>query len=218
MTEKKPKEWMKWLSLDEYWYNSNSRNSIKTTPFEVVYGQPAPIHISYTPKDRSMDLVDRTLQAKTIALIKFNLKTAQDWIKSYTDRKRKKKMVKQGNRVVVYGLIQWSNGSEEDATWELLTGIETRDVRSAHLFDVIVIIICGEAPNDGGPGAAPLAGSKGRQPLAGSEGQRPWLFGLGFGIKCDVKNALKNKIPGYLDSVLDSVFDKAAIGMGLKST
>nr|GEX30671.1 endoglucanase 1-like [Tanacetum cinerariifolium] len=32
----------------------------------------------------------------------------------------------------------------------------TMDVRSAHLFDVIVIIIRGEAPNDGGPGAAPL--------------------------------------------------------------
>nr|GEZ09736.1 hypothetical protein [Tanacetum cinerariifolium] len=38
-----------------------------------------------------------------------------------------------------------------------------RDVRSAHLFDVIAIIIRGEAPNDGGPGAAPLvAGSKGQ--------------------------------------------------------
>nr|GFB76037.1 hypothetical protein [Tanacetum cinerariifolium] len=51
---------------------------------------------------------------------------------------------------------------------------QVRDVRSAHLFDVIVIIIRGEAPNDEGPGAAPLvAGSKGRQPLAGSKGQRP---------------------------------------------
>ncbi|GJV00542.1 putative mitochondrial protein [Tanacetum coccineum] len=32
-----------------------------------------------------------------------------------------RKMVKQGNRVVVYGLVQWTNGTEDDATWELLT-------------------------------------------------------------------------------------------------
>nr|GEW77002.1 zinc finger, CCHC-type [Tanacetum cinerariifolium] len=40
-------------------------------------------------------------------------------------------------------------------------------VRSAHLNDVIMIIIQGEASNDRGPGAAPL--------VAGSKGQRPWL-------------------------------------------
>ncbi|GKC12807.1 hypothetical protein Tco_1009589, partial [Tanacetum coccineum] len=35
-----------------------------------------------------------------------------------------RKLAKQGNRVVVYGLIQWSNGTVEDFTWELLTDIE----------------------------------------------------------------------------------------------
>nr|GEV67106.1 reverse transcriptase [Tanacetum cinerariifolium] len=31
-----------------------------------------------------------------------------------------KKMLKKNNAVVVYGLVQWANGSKEDATWELL--------------------------------------------------------------------------------------------------
>ena len=31
-----------------------------------------------------------------------------------------RKMVKKNNAVVVYGLIQWTNGSAEDATWEPL--------------------------------------------------------------------------------------------------
>nr|GEX65237.1 reverse transcriptase [Tanacetum cinerariifolium] len=31
-----------------------------------------------------------------------------------------RKMVKRNNAVVVYGLVQWANGSKEDATWELL--------------------------------------------------------------------------------------------------
>nr|GEY39925.1 hypothetical protein [Tanacetum cinerariifolium] len=138
MTGEKPKEWMKWLSLAEYWYNSSFYNSIKTAPFEVVYGQSAPIHIPYKPKDSTMNLVDRTLHARkqTIALLKFNLKATQDRMKSYADKKKLKrchsegatietlplcdaqgliaasslklldrKMVKQGNRDVVYGLV-----------------------------------------------------------------------------------------------------------------
>ncbi|GKC03247.1 hypothetical protein Tco_0994857 [Tanacetum coccineum] len=36
------------------------------------------------------------------------------------------KMVKHNNRLVVFGLIQWSNGNEEDATWEKLEDIVVR--------------------------------------------------------------------------------------------
>nr|GFA07750.1 reverse transcriptase [Tanacetum cinerariifolium] len=31
-----------------------------------------------------------------------------------------RKMVKRNYAAVVYGLIQWANGSKDDATWELL--------------------------------------------------------------------------------------------------
>ncbi|GKB80595.1 reverse transcriptase [Tanacetum coccineum] len=150
----------------------------------------------------SLDLVDRSLQAKeeTIALLKFNMKTAQDRMKSYADKKRNdreflvgdyvylklqpyrqltmrlnkqhtlsakfygpfkvlekvgkaayklelpptaqvhsvfhvsqlkkchsQELSKQGNIGVVYGLIQWSNGTKEDVTWELLSDLEKRD-------------------------------------------------------------------------------------------
>ncbi|GJX36311.1 retrotransposon-related protein [Tanacetum coccineum] len=37
-----------------------------------------------------------------------------------------RKLEKKGNRAVVYGLIQWSNRTVEDSTWELLTHIEKR--------------------------------------------------------------------------------------------
>ncbi|GKB61312.1 reverse transcriptase [Tanacetum coccineum] len=47
MTREKPKEWMQWLSLAEFWYNTNFHTSINTTPFEVVYGQKPPIHFHY---------------------------------------------------------------------------------------------------------------------------------------------------------------------------
>ncbi|GJW52952.1 putative mitochondrial protein [Tanacetum coccineum] len=47
MTGEKPKEWSKWLSLAEYWYNTNFHTSIQTTPYEAVYGQPLPSPIAY---------------------------------------------------------------------------------------------------------------------------------------------------------------------------
>ena len=37
-----------------------------------------------------------------------------------------KKMVKRRNVAVVYALVQWANGSIEDATWELLEDLLTR--------------------------------------------------------------------------------------------
>ncbi|GJX90688.1 putative mitochondrial protein [Tanacetum coccineum] len=227
MTGEAPKDWVKWVPLAEYWYNTNFHSALNTTPYEVVYGQAPPLHIPYTAKDSSVEDVDRTLQAreKVIQLLKFNLKKAQDRMKSQADKRRSdrsfevndwvylklqpyrqltvrqgrhhklsskffgpfqvlakigkvayklklpesakvhpvfhvsqlkpcysdsasmgsfplcdhegllaatpfklldRRMVKQNNRLVVFGLIQWSNRSEEDATWERLDDLLTR--------------------------------------------------------------------------------------------
>ena len=44
-----PKDWNKWLSLAEYWYNSNYHSSLKKTSFKVVYG--------YDPPQLSFELI-----------------------------------------------------------------------------------------------------------------------------------------------------------------
>nr|GEX61673.1 hypothetical protein [Tanacetum cinerariifolium] len=101
MTGERPKEWMKRLSLAEYWYNTNFHNFIKTTPFEVLYGQTPPIHNPYVAKDSSMELVDRTLKARdqVIAMLKFHLKAAQDNMKTYADKKRSEREFAVGDLV-----------------------------------------------------------------------------------------------------------------------
>ena len=58
MTNKTPDQWSKWLPLAEWWYNTNFHSSLKTTPFEVLYGQIPPIHIPYLPKDSNIEDVD----------------------------------------------------------------------------------------------------------------------------------------------------------------
>ncbi|GJR39964.1 putative mitochondrial protein [Tanacetum coccineum] len=86
----RPKEWTKWLSLAEYWYNTNFHTSINTTPFEVVYGQPPTFHVPYVVGTSSVDKVDRTLAAReeAINVLKFHLRRAQDRMKAITDGHR----------------------------------------------------------------------------------------------------------------------------------
>ncbi|GJY88666.1 retrotransposable element Tf2 [Tanacetum coccineum] len=90
MTKESPKDWVQWLPLAEYWYNTNFHSATNTTPYEIVFGQPHPLHIPYMSKDSKVELVDRTLTArkKTIDMLKFNLAKAQNRMKGQADKHR----------------------------------------------------------------------------------------------------------------------------------
>lgn len=45
MTGERPTEWLLWIRLEEWWYNTNWHSSTDITPYEVVYGQPPSLHI-----------------------------------------------------------------------------------------------------------------------------------------------------------------------------
>lgn len=42
-------DWAKWLTLAEYWHNTNFHSAIKMTPFEALYGYKALRLLSYIP-------------------------------------------------------------------------------------------------------------------------------------------------------------------------
>ena len=46
-TSDSPHIWAEWLSLAEFWFNSNFHTSLKLTPFEALYGFPSPTLPSY---------------------------------------------------------------------------------------------------------------------------------------------------------------------------
>ena len=77
-------------SFAEWWYNSTFHSSINTTPYEVVYGQTALVHLPYFLGDSMVDTVDMSLSAKeaTIKLLKFHLHRAKNRMKQHVDGKR----------------------------------------------------------------------------------------------------------------------------------
>lgn len=86
----KPTSWSKWLSLAEWWYNTNFHSAIRTTPYEVVYGQPPPIHLPYLPGASTNATVDRTLTAREDAmkLLQFHLLRAQNRMSQQANKHR----------------------------------------------------------------------------------------------------------------------------------
>nr|GEU66276.1 reverse transcriptase [Tanacetum cinerariifolium] len=90
MTGERPKEWVQWLPLAKFWYNTNKHSSTKISPYEAVYGQTPPLHTPYVAGESTLESVDRSLQARenAIEMLKFHIKRSQDRMKKYVDLKR----------------------------------------------------------------------------------------------------------------------------------
>lgn len=48
-TGDKAKHWHQWLTLAEWWFNTNFHSSTKATPYKIVYGKPPPKLSRYIP-------------------------------------------------------------------------------------------------------------------------------------------------------------------------
>jgi len=103
MTGEVPHEWSLWISLAEWWYNTNWHSAIGLTPYEVVYGQPPSIHIPYIAGDSKVEAIDRSLKAREecIEMLKFHLTRAQQRMKTQADKHRTDKQLSVGTWVYV---------------------------------------------------------------------------------------------------------------------
>lgn len=103
MSGEKTVEWVDWLPLAEWWYNTNLHLSLQTTPYEVVYGQKPPLHVPYVPGDSQNAGVDRSLIAREQLLqqIKEQLAKAQNRMKQMADRNRSDKSFEVGDWVYI---------------------------------------------------------------------------------------------------------------------
>ena len=82
-----PRDWSKWLSLAEYWYNTSFHTALGRTPFEVSYGHP-PRHFGITnPLDCIVPDLASWLKERDILtkLIQQHLLRAQQRMKAQAD-------------------------------------------------------------------------------------------------------------------------------------
>lgn len=62
MTGDRPKHWVQWLPLAEWWDNTTYHVSTGITPYEALYGQTTPSRKDYVLSTTSIDAADTTLQ------------------------------------------------------------------------------------------------------------------------------------------------------------
>ncbi|KAJ3685218.1 hypothetical protein LUZ61_014382 [Rhynchospora tenuis] len=84
MVYNQQKNWHKWLPMAEWWYNSTFHTSIKTTPFQALYGYPPPQFSIGTPPKSDVQSVNELLKERhqTLMDLQQQLKKAQERMKN----------------------------------------------------------------------------------------------------------------------------------------
>lgn len=79
--------------MAEWWYNTSFRMAIKSTPYEIVYGQTPPLHVPYLAGDSHFEAVDRDLTHREalLKMLKNNLHKAQNRMRQLANKKRSKR-------------------------------------------------------------------------------------------------------------------------------
>jgi hypothetical protein len=95
-----PKKWISWLPLAKYWYNTSYHTSLKSTPFEALYGYVPPLISEImvpSPDSLAMDFI--THKQDMITRLKENLAQAQARAKKYADINRTERSFSVGDMV-----------------------------------------------------------------------------------------------------------------------
>lgn len=78
-----PSKWVEWISLAEFWYNTSYHSTLKSTPFEVLYGhKPRFFGITNVADSTVTDLAQWTRdRAVMVALLRQHLNRARQSMK-----------------------------------------------------------------------------------------------------------------------------------------
>jgi hypothetical protein len=98
---KKKNQWVQWLPLAEWWYNTSYHTTTYMTPFEAVYGQNPPLVITYFLGVSKVQAVDQTLIVREAILrtLKENLIMAQNHMKQQEGQGFSERQFAEGDQV-----------------------------------------------------------------------------------------------------------------------
>ncbi|WVZ89724.1 hypothetical protein U9M48_036089, partial [Paspalum notatum var. saurae] len=99
LTGGRTRAWVEWLPWAEYCYNTAFHSALRTTPFQVVYAQPLPALLPYTPGAAATTPVDELLQDRNTFLTEVcdRLLQAQAYAKRHYDGHHRELELKVGN-------------------------------------------------------------------------------------------------------------------------
>lgn len=101
MVSQRPKHWVNWLPLAEWWYNSSYNNAILRSPYEALYGiKPCQICVPASHRS-SIDTVEDFQVKREVMnhLLKEAITTAQNKYTHYANKKRTKTTFEVGDWV-----------------------------------------------------------------------------------------------------------------------
>ena len=96
-------QWINWLHLVEWWYNSTHHTATKMSPFEALYGYPPPSTQKYIINNFKVPPVKDYLTTfdEVICILKNHLEQARNRINQQVDLKRTKHEFKVGDWVFI---------------------------------------------------------------------------------------------------------------------
>ena len=97
-------QWVQWIHLAEWWYNSTYHTSTKMSPFEALYGYPPPIAREYVINNFKVPAVKYYLatSGEVIHILKNHLEQARNRMKQQSDSKIIDREFEVGNWVFVF--------------------------------------------------------------------------------------------------------------------
>lgn len=100
MAFSEPRTWSSWLPLAEWWYNTNYHSSLKSTPFQALYGYPPPLISEVSIPGPTSPARDFLIQKQDMMTkLKANLAQAQARMKKYADQNRTERTFQVGDMV-----------------------------------------------------------------------------------------------------------------------
>ncbi|KAL0332800.1 UNVERIFIED_CONTAM: Retrovirus-related Pol polyprotein from transposon [Sesamum calycinum] len=127
MCLQKPKKWAQWLTLAEFWFNTNFHKGLKTTPVSGLVWVLEKIGIvayklALPPGSKIHPVFHVSLLKKKIGSMYFPSISLPDFedevFKVYPSAILARRLIPRNNVGVPQVLIQWSHGSPDQATWE----------------------------------------------------------------------------------------------------
>lgn len=98
-----PRNWLQYLHLAEYWYNTTYHSAIQMTPFQALYGRLPPNLTIYSPGSTPIATLDETLSQRQaqLQLLKQNFTYAQQRMRSQANSHRVDLTFKVGDWVML---------------------------------------------------------------------------------------------------------------------